>query len=361
LTDAPYVASASPRAASASASTASSATSMEGLIRAALYDVRDELPELRFLPERRYDRSTFPTIGQYDWFAGQALYALVRAIKPRTIIEFSTSSGYSTTFIALALQRNGRGRVHTVDIDANAQRAAASWLAQNDLMGCVEMHVGDCREIVPRLLRDDVDVVFIDTLHSFDIAAWYFSEVIPRLRPDTVVQIHDVMPAEARVRIHGGPPFPRDVPRPRPPLAHLIKRFFWLLLRLRFPNPLPSGPPREILPLHSLAVNAPGSPGELPNFDGNYFEEAVLIRELLAGEAPSEAVYLHRLRDLTSADDAARYARRDEIQRTDSFGNPLEWNDAVWCRASTLQRVGERARVASVVKQMRARYYARGS
>ena len=333
---------------------------LEQTIRDALDDVRDELPALRFLPEQRYDRSIFPTVGQYDWFAGQVLYALVRAEKPRTVIEFSTSSGYSTTFIARALERNGVGALHTVDIDAQAQRAAGAWLERNGLRARVQMHTGDCRDVVPGLLRNPVDLLFIDTLHSFDIAEWYFAEVIPRLRPETLVHIHDVMPAEARVRIHGGPPYPVE-PRPaRPPLAHLIKRFFWLLLRGRFPNPFPQRPPREILPLHSLAVRPPASPGELPSIDGNYFEEAVLVRELLARESPAEAVYLHRLHGVLPADEPMRYASQDLIQRTDSFGKPLEWNDALWCRASTLQRVGDRKRVRELVRQLRQQHYARG-
>ena len=333
--------------------------SVEDLIRGALHEAREELSGLRFIPERRYDRGTFPTVGQYDWFAGQVLYALVRTLKPQTIVEFSTSSGYSTTFTALALKRNGHGRVHTIDIDVEAQRAAARWLAQHDLMNCVEMHAGDCRDVVPRLLGDHVDLVFIDTLHSFDIAEWYFAEVIPRLRADALVHIHDVMPPEARVRIHGGPPFPPEPPAARPPLTHLVKRFFWLLLRLRFPNPLPYRPPREILPLESLTVNAPAAPGELPSIDGNYFEEAVLIREVLAAEPRDEAVYLHRLHGAVPADEPMRYAALDQIPRTDSLGNPLEWNDAMWCRASTLARVGQRSRVASLVKQLRERHYGR--
>lgn len=359
MTDTRHAPSASPRMAGGSASATASARSMEELIRGALHGARDELPGLRFIPERRYDRSTFPTVGQYDWFAAQVLYALVRAVKPRTVIEFSTSSGYSTTFIALALKRNDHGRLHTIDIDAQAQRAAAQWLGQNDLMSHVDVHTGDCRDVVPSLLRDDVDLVFIDTLHSFDIAEWYFAAVIPRLRPETLVHIHDVMPAEARVRIHGGPPFSIEPPPVRPPLSHLIKRFFWLLLRFRFPNPLPQRAPREMLPLHTLTVNAPGSPGELPSIDGNYFEEAVLIRELLRGESATEAVYLHRLHSVLLADEPTKYAARDEIQRTDSFGNPLEWNDALWCRASTLQRVGQHRRVESLARQLRERHYAR--
>lgn len=360
MTDSPQTSNATARAAVESAPPGASRRSVEEVIRSAMDAARDELRGLRFIPEVRYDRSIFPTVGQYDWFAGQVLYALVRAVKPRTVIEFSTSSGYSTTFTALALKRNGHGRLHTVDIDAEAQRAATRWLGQNDLMGPVEIHAGDCRDVVPKLLRDDVDLLFIDTLHSFDMAKWYLADIIPRLHPEALVHIHDVMPSEARVRIHGGPPFPAEPPPVRPPVSHLIKRFFWLLLRMRFPNPFPRRAPRETLPLDSLTVKPPRFPGELPSIDGNYFEEAVLIRELVSAESTAEVVYLNRLHNLVAAEEPHKYASRDQIQRTDSCGNPLEWNDALWCRASTLQRMGQRSRVQSLVRQLRDRHYSRG-
>jgi len=357
LTGPPAPSRSGPNTVRTSATTVAPAGSLEQTIRKALDDVQEELPALRFLPEARYDRSTFPTVGQYDWFAGQVLYALVRAVRPRTVIEFSTSSGYSTTFIARALERNGHGVLHTVDIDRHAQQAAADWLERNSLAGRVRMHNGDCRHVVPGLLQDEVDLLFIDTLHSFDIAEWYFAEAIPRLRPDALVHIHDVMPAEARVRIHGGPPYSAEASPGRPPLMHLVKRFFWLLLHGRFPNPFPQRPPREMLPLDSLTVHPPAAPGELPSIDGNYFEEAVLLRELLAHEPPAEAVYLHRLHSVMPADEPMKYASQDLIQRTDSFGKPLEWNDALWCRASMLQRVGDRKRVKALVRQLRQRHY----
>jgi predicted O-methyltransferase YrrM len=360
LTGPPAASRSESHEAGTSAAAPATMRSLEQTIRQALHEVRDELPGLRFLPERRYDRSVFPTVGQYDWLAGQVLYALVRAERPRTVIEFSTSSGYSTSFIARALEQNGQGVLHTVDIDIRAQQAAASWLERNQLGSRVRMHTGDCRDVVPTLLSDPVDLLFIDTLHSFDIAEWYFAQVIPRLRPDTLVHIHDVMPGEARVRIHGGPPYPLEPAPARPPLMHLVKRFFWLMLQGRFPNPFPERAPREMLPLHSLAIHPPASAGELPSIDGNYFEEAVLVRELLAQESPADAVYLHRLHSVLAADEPMRYAPQDLIQRTDSFGKPLEWNDALWCRASTLQRVSDRKRVRALVRQLRQRHYGRG-
>ena len=328
---------------------------MQQLIVEALESVAGELPALSVLPERRYDQTVFPTIGQYDWAAGQVLYALVRHTRPRRVVEFSTSSGYSTSFTALALRKNGEGTIETVDIDRSAQTAAAAWLERLGVAEHVRMHAGDCRTVVPRLLEDGVDLLFIDTLHSFDIADWYLRRIVPVLSPDALVHIHDVMPPEARVRIHGGPPYAPKKVEARPSVLYLLKRAVWLLLHGRFPNPFPAKRPREILPLDRLEV-FPGVDGELPTIDGNYFEEAVVVRELLRESDPAEAVYLHRIADSLPVVNAQQYAAGDRIHRSNATGAPLEWNDALWCRAATLQRHASPRRVRSQVSSLRSRY-----
>ena len=330
-----------------------SSARVEDLILESVIAFRDELSDLRFLPESRYDRSVFPTLGQYDWLSGQVLYCLVRATRPRKLVEFSTSSGYSTTFSALAMQRNGVGTLHTVDLDARALDSAGRWLRERGLGDVVQLYHGDCRDIVPRLVSDDLDLLFIDTLHSFEITEWYLSDVVPRLRDDCLVHIHDVMPSEARVRIHGGPPYPATPRRARPPLSHLIKRFVWLLLHARWPNPMPAQPPRETFPLEHLAVFPPAGPGHLATIDGNYFEEALVIRELLRDAPATDAVYLHRLEPRVAGINAQQYAPLDRIQRQDARGEPLEWNDVLWCRASTLKEATRRHDPRGLVKSFR--------
>ena len=332
---------------------------VRSLIKEAVGRFAPEFETLRFLPEARYDRRHFPTIGQYDWLAGQVLYALVRMRRPRRVIEFSTSSGYSTTFIALALKRNGTGQLHSIDLDRDAQLSAERWLRQHSVMDRVTLHQGDCRDVVPNLVTDELDLLFIDSLHSFDLTSWYLTAVVPTLQPEVLVHIHDVMPSEARVRIHGGPPFAAEEPRARPPAMHLLKRFVWLLLHGKNPNPFPEQAPREILPLDSLDVYAPSQTNELPTIDGNYFEEAVLVRELFASVSGDDAVYLHRLEKELAISDAQRYAAEDRIQRSDRWGRALEWNDALWCRAGTLQRVAPRDRVRQLIAELRRRHYGR--
>jgi len=321
---------------------------MENLIFRSLVRFSGELERLASLPEQRYNRKTFPTVGQYDWLAGQVLYALIRQTRPRTIVEFSTSSGYSTTFSALALQANGAGRIHTVDIDLRAQEAARRWISACGLVDQVVFHHGDCRRIVPGLVGRGIDLLFVDSLHSFDMAEWYLTRVVPRLEGDALVHIHDVMPLEARVRIHGGPPFQSARSAARSNILQRAKSIVWLLAHGKAGSLWPASPARELLPLHKLQCFQPASSGELPTIDGNYFEEAVLIREVVREGSPRDFVYLHRLLPYLAQYEPQRFAHQDEIQRTDSRAAALEWNDCLWCRAQKLQELVAHKRIRAI-------------
>src|ERR1700739_4272921 len=56
--------------------------------------------------------------------AGRLLYALVRAIRPQTVVEFGTSFGISTIYLAAAVADNGTGRVLTTELSGKKVPAA---------------------------------------------------------------------------------------------------------------------------------------------------------------------------------------------------------------------------------------------
>src|SRR4051812_935342 len=47
---------------------------------------------------------------------GELLYALIRAARPRTVVEFGTSFGISTLYLAAAITDNGSGHVLTTEL-----------------------------------------------------------------------------------------------------------------------------------------------------------------------------------------------------------------------------------------------------
>lgn len=51
---------------------------------------------------------------------GRVLYALIRALKPESVLEIGTAEGCSATHILTALEKNQRGHLTSIDIDTDA-------------------------------------------------------------------------------------------------------------------------------------------------------------------------------------------------------------------------------------------------
>src|SRR3990172_8364991 len=166
-----------------------------------------ETPRLRVLPENRYNRGLFPAQGQYDWFSGQALYCLVRHLRPQQVVEISCANGYSSLFMALALRENASGRLETFELSAKNARGAQENFRRFGVEACVRLHVGDARRTVREIPLEKTGLLFLDSLHSGPFARSYLETLLPRLEARVPVHIHDILPPHARVRHFHGPPF----------------------------------------------------------------------------------------------------------------------------------------------------------
>ncbi|MGH3876828.1 MAG: O-methyltransferase [Actinophytocola sp.] len=120
---------------------------------------------------------------------GHLLYLLARAIRARTVVEFGTSFGISTLFLASAVRDNGGGQVITTELQADkARRARASFDAAG-LGDLVDLRVGDARETLEDL-PGPVDLVLLDGW--LDLRAPILKLVHPRLRPGALVIVDDI-------------------------------------------------------------------------------------------------------------------------------------------------------------------------
>jgi predicted O-methyltransferase YrrM len=61
---------------------------------------------------------------------GRLLYSLVRAARPQTVVEFGTSYGISTLYLAAAVKDNGVGQVISTELSAVKVAAARNNLAE---------------------------------------------------------------------------------------------------------------------------------------------------------------------------------------------------------------------------------------
>lgn len=92
---------------------------------------------------------------------GNFLYILARSQGSRAIVEFGTSFGISTIYLASAVHDNGGGRVITCELNAEKVRSARRNMEEAGLSGFVEFREGDALETL-RGLETKVDLLLLD-------------------------------------------------------------------------------------------------------------------------------------------------------------------------------------------------------
>lgn len=93
--------------------------------------------------------------------AGRLLYALVRATRPATVVEFGMSFGISAIHLAAAVRDNGNGRVVTTELSETKIAAAKTTFAETGLDDVITILEGDALSTLAEL-DGPVDFVLLD-------------------------------------------------------------------------------------------------------------------------------------------------------------------------------------------------------
>jgi predicted O-methyltransferase YrrM len=120
---------------------------------------------------------------------GALLYMLVRTTRAQAVLEFGTSFGVSTTYLAAALRDNGGGRVITTEFEVSKAERARKNLTEAGLIDLVEIREGDALQTLARDLPETLDVVLLDGAKA--LYADVLTLVEPRLRPGSLVLADD--------------------------------------------------------------------------------------------------------------------------------------------------------------------------
>ena len=115
---------------------------------------------------------------------GRLLYAMARATNASRIVEFGTSMGLSTIYLAAALRDNGGGRLIGSEFEpAKVARARAN-IAAAGLTDLVEIREGDALETL-RDVGGATDLLLVDGAFSLYLPVLKLVE--PWLRPGAVI------------------------------------------------------------------------------------------------------------------------------------------------------------------------------
>lgn len=142
-------------------------------------------------------RATFPG-GSLWGVEGQALYALVRALRPQHALELGTWKGASATHILSAQQRNGYGALHSVDHWEGAGALVPDALRDWWMLTYMEA----VAYIDTKLQRGKIGFVFEDCIHSESEVYAIVTALKPKLRKGAVVVHHDSEHGDDGMQIH---------------------------------------------------------------------------------------------------------------------------------------------------------------
>jgi predicted O-methyltransferase YrrM len=120
---------------------------------------------------------------------GDLLYSLVRASRPETIVEFGTSFGISTIYLAAAVADNGRGHVFTTELSAAKVEAARGNLSEAGLADHVTILHGDAMQTLSHV-PGPIGLALLDGWKDLCLPVLKLLE--PRLGPGALVAGDDI-------------------------------------------------------------------------------------------------------------------------------------------------------------------------
>ncbi|WP_322009382.1 O-methyltransferase [Paraburkholderia sp. J12] len=116
---------------------------------------------------------------------GEILYLLARLANARTIVEFGTSFGVSTIYLAAAVKDGGGGMVYGTESEPSKAREARANLASAGLASFCQILEGDAVTTLPANLPAVVDFLFLDGAKP--LYATIFRMIEPHLRVGAIV------------------------------------------------------------------------------------------------------------------------------------------------------------------------------
>ncbi|MGS2725114.1 O-methyltransferase [Psychroserpens sp. BH13MA-6] len=147
----------------------------------------DEPILLQQLTRETYQKVLQPIMlsGPYQ---GRILSMISKLVRPKSILELGTFTGYATLCLAEGLQPSGE--VHTIDINEELVDFQRKYFNLSEYGSNIHQHLGNALEIIPQLDKT-FDLVFIDADKPNYVN--YFHAIIDKLNPGGIILSDNVL------------------------------------------------------------------------------------------------------------------------------------------------------------------------
>jgi predicted O-methyltransferase YrrM len=110
-------------------------------------------------------------------------------MRPRRVLEIGTFCGYATLCLAEGLADDGL--LHTIEIDPEREARIRRYVAAAGKTAQVRLHIGAALDVLPGLVDEVWDLVFIDADKRNNDA--YFEAVVGQMRPGGLLVVDNVL------------------------------------------------------------------------------------------------------------------------------------------------------------------------
>ncbi|MFZ4436601.1 MAG: O-methyltransferase [Flavobacterium psychrophilum] len=146
-----------------------------------------EPPLLAQLNKETYQKVLLPRMLS-GHFQGRVLSMLSKLIRPKTILEIGTYTGYASLCLCEGMQKDGQ--LHTIDIKEELVDFQRKYFDKSEWGTQIVQHLGEGTTIIPTL---DVkfDLVFIDADKENYLN--YYELIVPKMNPGGIILSDNVL------------------------------------------------------------------------------------------------------------------------------------------------------------------------
>jgi predicted O-methyltransferase YrrM len=164
-----------------------------------LADYADEAAEVEAVVRERkaiIRDAPIDQIHSADFALARLCYLAARVSRPANVLETGVAYGVTSTFVLSALERNGAGWLHSIDLPPLGRDVDkfVGALIPDHLRHRWRLYRGVTRRVLPELLTQlgRVDMFIHDSLHTYRNIKFELEKVTPRLSPGAIVIADDI-------------------------------------------------------------------------------------------------------------------------------------------------------------------------
>ncbi len=148
---------------------------------------QDEPELLAQLNKETYQKILLPRMLS-GHFQGRVLSMLSKLIRPQSILEIGTYTGYATLCLCEGLQENGV--VHTIDIKEELVDFQRKYFDKSQWKNQIHQHLGEAISIIPNM-KETFDLVFIDADKENYLN--YYELILPKMNKGGIILSDNVL------------------------------------------------------------------------------------------------------------------------------------------------------------------------